>query len=102
MNPRQMEIAEQDRAMRAEHWAYRMEQLLSGTDRRPYWQFRAADDGRDPPDCQKHHGRIERFDANFWKEQSPVDCKRLDCRCTIRAYALRDLTADLKTPLQRA
>jgi len=89
-----------DKAMRNEHWAHRMPQLLANVDRRPYWQFRTVDDGRDPPACQVHHGRIERFDSEFWRLHNPALCERVDCRCTIRAYGLLDLQErGLETPL---
>ena len=75
---------------RADHWAHRLPQLLDNVDARPWWQFRAVDDGRDPPECLAHHGRIERFDSPFWSEHNPAHCARKDCRCTIRAYREAD------------
>lgn len=80
-----------DKARRQAHWRERMPQLLANVERRPYWQFRTADDGRDNAACQADHGRIERHDSEFWQRRSPAKCRRVDCRCTIRAYGLRDL-----------
>lgn len=76
---------------RRAHWRDRMPQLLANVDRRPYWQFRTVDDGRDNPACQAEHGRVERYDSEFWRRQNPANCQRNDCRCTIRAYGLQDL-----------
>ena len=70
---------------RAAHWAHRLRQMLANVDSCPYWQFRTVDDGRDPPDCQVHHGRIERFDSAFWQAHNPANCTRVECRCTVRA-----------------
>lgn len=80
-----------DKALRQAHWRQRMPQLLANVERRPYWQLRTADDGRDNAACQADHGRVERYDSEFWQRRSPAKCRRTDCRCSIRAYSLQDL-----------
>jgi hypothetical protein len=79
--------------MRAEMWARRLPQLQQSTERRPYWQFTAVGDSRDPPACKALNGRVERYDSAFWQNKAPWKCRRLECRCTVRAYTQDELTA---------
>lgn len=79
-----------NRLMRDDHWAQRMPQLLENLENRPLWQFRAVGDSRDPPACTKLTGRTERFDSPFWATHSPARCERVRCRCTIRAYGIKE------------
>lgn len=100
MTPKQLEEAEMHFAMRLEHWKERVPQMLENIRHQPYWQFRAMGVPSDPSDCAAISGRIERFDSRFWEVHHPMHCKRLDCRCTIRAYAHADLVEKgLECPL---
>jgi protein involved in temperature-dependent protein secretion len=79
--------------IRAEMWARRLPQLQQSIERRPYWQFRAAGDLRDPPACKALDGRVERYDSAFWQTKAPWKCRRLECRCTVRAYSREEMAA---------
>jgi uncharacterized protein with gpF-like domain len=79
--------------IRAEMWAHRLPQMQSSTDRRPYWQFRAVGDSRDPPECKAINGRVERHDSAFWAAHAPWHCSRAECRCTVRIYTRDELVA---------
>jgi len=79
--------------IRAEMWARRLPQLQQSIERRPYWQFRAAGDSRDPPACKALDGRVERYDSAFWQTKAPWKCRRLECRCTVRAYSREEMAA---------
>ena len=95
-----MKFTDVDVAQRKEHWANRLPQLLENVDRRPYWQFRVVGAMHDPPACKALDGRIERYDSAFWAQHNPAKCLRRECRCTIRAYGLRDLEElGVKPPL---
>jgi hypothetical protein len=76
--------------LRAHTWAGRLPHMRMGADRRPYWQFRAVGDSRDPPACKALSGRVERYDSQFWNEHGPWVCNEPLCRCTVRTYTERD------------
>jgi hypothetical protein len=82
-----------NRQIRAEMWAHRLPQMQASTDRRPYWQFRAVGDARDPPACKALSGRVERHDSAFWQAHAPWLCSRTECRCTVRIYTREELVA---------
>lgn len=88
-----MVAALEHRLMRDDHWARHMPQLLANLENRPLWQFRAVDDGQDPPECKQLSGRVERFDSEFWQSHGPTTCDKVRCRCTIRAYRLDEAIA---------
>lgn len=79
------------RQIRAEMWAHRLPQLRAAVERRPYWQFRAVGDQRDPPACMALNGRVERHDSTFWDNHAPWNCRRHECRCTVRPYSRGEL-----------
>lgn len=81
------------RQIRQEMWARELPRLMECTEFCPYWQFRSVGDARDPAACKALDGRIERFDHPFWDEHAPWNCRRLECRCTVRAYTHQELQA---------
>lgn len=81
------------RQLRAEMWAKRLPQMLASIDRRPYWQFRAVGDSRDPPECEVLSGRVERHDSSFWLTNAPWLCTRAECRCSVRNLTPDELIA---------
>jgi uncharacterized protein with gpF-like domain len=85
------------RAIRAAMWAKRLPQMMATANRHPWWQFRAVGDARDPEQCKAMHGRIERFDSDFWATNAPWKCKRTECRCTVRMYSDNELKQRTET-----
>lgn len=79
--------------MRQASWAKRLPQMLASIDSRPYWQFRAVGDSRDPSECKALCGRVERYDSSFWLSQAPWQCARAECRCTVRTLTPAELAA---------
>lgn len=84
-----------NRITRDAHWNERMPQLLENTESHPVWQFRTVADGRDPEECADVAGKTERFDSAFWQSNSPANCDRVYCRCTIRAYRIDETPVNL-------
>lgn len=81
------------RLTRMHLWLRRQEQMLQNIDRRPYWQFRAVGDSRDPPACTALSGRVERYDSDFWRDHAPWHCGQVECRCTVRTFTLAEIAA---------
>lgn len=63
----------------------RLAQLHENAERRPYWRLHAVGDALDWPDCPGTTGVVHRHDSAFWRTNGPHACKRVGCRCSIRA-----------------
>lgn len=64
--------------------------LLSETDRAPYWMLVAIDDGRTPPECLRAANVVRRFEDPFWR-QHPIPCAHPECRCRIRNFTAAEV-----------
>lgn len=91
MMPKPLRFSDADVALKRAHWARRLPEMLASADSNPYWQFRAAGDIYDRPECTALDGRIERWDSPFWQTHHPAHCQHRECRCTIRIYLQRDI-----------
>ncbi len=75
--------------MRTAHMAGRWKQIQANKDRYPYLQYRTAGDARVRPQHRLWNGLVYPVDSVFWDTHYPP-CG-WGCRCTVRAYAARDI-----------
>lgn len=80
-----------NRLTRLHHLSARIKQAKDSADHRMYWRLRPVVDSLTPPHCVSEEQHVRRFDDPYWIKHSPLKCKEICCRCTIRSYNQREL-----------
>lgn len=79
------------RLTRLYYLSARLKQAKDSIDHRMYWRLRPVVDSLTPPHCVSEEQHVRRFDDPYWVKHSPLKCKEVFCRCTIRSYNQREL-----------
>ena len=84
--------------------AERHKQALEGRARNPLWEFMVAGDGMDWPDCRSRSGFQAAWDDPRWRHEmlAPFFCKRVGCRCSIRAHSVREIARQAASRVEDA
>ncbi|WP_321532275.1 phage minor head protein [uncultured Desulfuromonas sp.] len=74
----------------------RYEQMTANAANRPWWMYDAVMDGSTRPTHAAMHGKVFRYDHQFWDTWWPLNGYL--CRCSVRALSDRQLQARGLTP----
>ena len=67
----------------------RYKQMKEASTARPFWQYSAVNDSRTRPTHRALHGRVYRFDSEFWDTWYPPNGYR--CRCKVKTLSERQV-----------
>lgn len=70
----------------------RYKEMMEVSKTRPYWQYSAVNDSRTRPTHAAMHGKVFRYDHEFWDKWYPPN--GFNCRCAVTTLSQEDVNSE--------